>query len=60
MLVLNTKLDPIPGLFAAGGVCSLLNGEIFTRYIAGNRATYALVSGRIIGESVPEYLEQNF
>ncbi len=58
--VLNTKLDPIPGLFAAGGVCSLLNGEIFTRRIAGNRATYALVSGRIIGESVPEYIEENF
>jgi fumarate reductase flavoprotein subunit len=58
--VLNTRLDPIPGLFAAGGACSLLNGEIFTRRVAGNRATYALVSGRIIGESVPEYIEQNF
>lgn len=58
--VMNTALDPIPGLFAAGGACNLLNGELFTRRIAGNRATYALVSGRIIGESVPKYIERNF
>jgi hypothetical protein len=40
----------------AGGAGSLLNGELYTHRIAGSRATYALVSGRIIGESVPEYL----
>jgi fumarate reductase flavoprotein subunit len=58
--VLNTALDPIPGLYAAGGACSLLNHELYTHRVAGSRATYALISGRIIGESVPDYIKQNF
>lgn len=58
--VLNKELSPIPGLYAAGGACNLLNGELYTHRVAGSRSTYALVSGRIIGESVPEYLKKNF
>lgn len=58
--VLDKNLDPIPGLYAAGGACNILNHELYTHRIAGSRSTYALISGRILGESIPDYLKKNY
>jgi fumarate reductase flavoprotein subunit len=57
MEVLNTEGDPIPGLYAVGGVCSPINGQIYTHRCAGSRATFALLGGRIVSEHLPAYLK---
>lgn len=56
MEVLDTAGDPIPGLYAVGGVCSPINGQIYTHRCAGSRATFALLGGRIVSEHLPGYL----
>ncbi len=57
MEVLNTEGKAIPGLYAVGGVCSPINGQIYTHRCAGSRATFALLGGRIVSEHLPDYLK---
>lgn len=56
MEVLDKAGEPIPGLYAVGGVCSPINGQIYTHRCAGSRATFALLGGRIVSEHLPAYL----
>lgn len=57
MEALDGSGNPIPGLYAVGGVCSPINGQIYTHRCAGSRATFALLGGRIVSEHLPEYLQ---
>lgn len=57
MEALDGRGNPIPGLYAVGGVCSPINGQIYTHRCAGSRATFALLGGRIVSEHLPEYLQ---
>lgn len=58
MEVLDAACDPIPGLYAIGGVCSPINGQMYTHRCAGSRATFALLGGRIVSEHLPDYLNR--
>lgn len=55
--VLDRNDDPIPGLYAVGGVSCTLNGFFYTHLCAGSRATFGVTSGMVASEWIPEYLK---
>ncbi len=55
--LLDAGGNPIPGLYAVGGISSTLNGYFYTHVCAGSRATFGVTSGMVASEHIPEYLK---
>jgi fumarate reductase flavoprotein subunit len=58
MEALDTKNNPIPGLFAAGSTTGCWESEAYCYRLTGHLVGFALNSGRIAGENAVQYLSQ--
>jgi fumarate reductase flavoprotein subunit len=56
MRVIDTKGEPIPGLFAAGVTTGGWEGETYDYNLTGHLVGFAINSGRIAGENAVEYV----
>jgi fumarate reductase flavoprotein subunit len=56
MEVLDTKDNPIPGLYAAGSTAGGWESESYCYRLTGHLLGFALNSGRIAGENAVEYI----
>jgi len=54
--VLNYKLDPIPGLYAAGLDANSIYGDSYPWILSGNTFGFATNSGRMAGENAVDYV----
>lgn len=59
MEVLTDDWEVIPGLFAAGTDTCTIYGDSYMFLLPGNTMGYALNSGRIAGDTIAVYLEEN-
>ena len=58
MEVIDTKNNPIPGLFGAGATVGCWESESYCYRLTGHLVGFALNSGRIAGEGVANYLSK--
>jgi len=58
MEVIDTKDNPIPGLYAAGVAAGGWESESYNYHLTGHLLGFALNSGRIAGESAVKYLSK--
>jgi fumarate reductase flavoprotein subunit len=56
MEALDTKDDPIPGLYAAGSTTGCWESESYCYRLTGHLVGFAINSGRIAGENAVEYV----
>jgi fumarate reductase flavoprotein subunit len=54
--VLDVEGNPIPGLYAAGNDAGGMYGDSYDMTAAGSACGFALVSGRLAGESAADYI----
>ena len=59
MQVLNTELDPIPGLYASGTDSATVFADSYCFYNPGSTMSYALNSGRIAGMESVKYMDSD-
>ncbi len=57
MEVLDTNLDPIPGLYASGTDAATVFGDSYCFYNPGSTMSFALNSGRIAGMESVKYMD---
>jgi fumarate reductase flavoprotein subunit len=59
MQVLNTELDPIPGLYSCGTDSATVFADSYCFYNPGSTMSYALNSGRIAGMESVAYMDSD-
>jgi len=58
MKVLDTRDNPIPGLYAAGSTAGCWESESYCYRLTGHLVGFALNSGRIAGENAVQYVSE--
>lgn len=58
--VLDDDFMPIPGLYSAGSDANTIYGDSYNFTLPGNTMGFAVNSGRMAGESVAEYIREEF
>ena len=59
MEVLNTELDPIPGLYSCGTDSATVFADSYCFYNPGSTMSYAINSGRIAGMEAIAYMDSD-
>ena len=58
--VLDNNFDPIPGLYSAGTDANTIYGDSYNFKLPGNSMGFAVNTGRMAGEAMADYIEDNF
>ena len=58
--VMDANLKPIPGLYSAGSDANTIYGDSYNFTLCGNTMGFAINSGRMAGEAIADYIDENF
>ena len=58
--VMDANLKPIPGLYSAGSDANTIYGDSYNFTLCGNTMGFAINSGRMAGEAIADYIDDNF
>ena len=58
--VMDADLKPIPGLYSAGSDANTIYGDSYNFTLCGNTMGFAINSGRMAGEAIADYIDENF
>ena len=57
---MDADLKPILGLYSAGSDANTIYGDSYNFTLCGNTMGFAINSGRMAGEAIADYIDENF